>query len=64
MKEKFYFDFKNQNLIKDNGIWFFVYKNGEWIRSKYYEGILIGNCWCDPISFEEAKNIIKELNNN
>jgi hypothetical protein len=47
-KEKFYFDPVYKNLVKDDGVWFFVYENGNWVRNRYYEGILMGDCWCDP----------------
>jgi hypothetical protein len=25
-----------------------LYENGNWVRNRYYEGILMGDCWCDP----------------
>jgi hypothetical protein len=27
-KEKYYFDPVYKNLVKDDGVWFFVYENG------------------------------------
>ena len=59
-EEKFYFDPERKRLIKDDGVWFFVYNNGEWVRSRYYEGILMGDCWCDLITRERAEELIKE----
>jgi hypothetical protein len=58
-KEKFYIDPERKRLIKDDGVWFFVY-NGEWLRSRYYEGILMGDCWCDLITRERAEELMQE----
>ncbi len=59
-KEKYYFDPVYKNLVKDDGVWFFVYENGNWVRNRYYEGILMGDCWCDPITRERAEELIQE----
>ncbi len=59
-KEKFYFDPERKRLVKDDGVRFFVYKDGEWVRSRYYEGILMGDCWCDLITREEAEEIMQD----
>jgi hypothetical protein len=56
---KYYFDSTYGRLVKDDGTWFFVYENGKWVRNRYYEGILIGDCWCEPITSEQAEKLMK-----
>jgi len=61
-EEKFYFDPVYKNLVKDDGVWFFVYEKGNWgsqsILRRHSHGGIVGVI---SLHEKELRNSLKNM---